>query len=65
MRAGHDSARAGASRRRHVALGETQALGERPGRATGPAGSALGALNLFLALFESVFFRSLIFGHCS
>ena len=42
-----------------------RALGARPGRAAGPVGSALGALSLFLAQFDSVFFRSLIFGHCS
>ena len=28
-------------------------------------GYALGALSLFLARFDSVFFRSQIFGHCS
>ena len=31
----------------------------------GPAGCALGARSLFLALFDSVFFQSHIFGHCS
>ena len=39
--------------------------GRAAGRAVGPAGSALGALSLFLARFDSVFFRSQIFGHCS
>ena len=35
------------------------------GRAAGPAGCALGARNLFLARFDSVFFQSQIFRHCS
>ena len=34
-------------------------------RAAGRAGCALGARSLFLARFDSVFFRSQIFGHCS
>ena len=45
--------------------GATRELGARPGRAAGPAGSALCALSLFLARFDSIFFQSLIFGHCS
>ena len=40
-------------------------LGRAAGRAAGPAGCALGAHSLFLARFDSVFFRSQIFGHCS
>ena len=50
---------AGASSRR---TGAWQGLAA--GRAAGPAGYALGALSLFLARFDSVFFRSHIFGHC-
>ena len=42
-----------------------QAGARAAGRAAGPAGCALGARNLFLARFDSVFFRSQIFGHCS
>ena len=42
-----------------------RALGAGPRRAAGPAGSALGALSLFLARFDSVFLWSLIFRHCS
>ena len=34
-------------------------------RAAGPVGCALGARILFLARFDSVFFRNHIFGHCS
>ena len=37
-----------------------RSLGARPGQ-----GCALGALGLFLARFDSVFFLSQIFGHCS
>ena len=46
--------------------GERGAWLERAaGRAAGPAGCTLGARNLFLARFDSVFFRSQLFGHCS
>ena len=44
---------------------DRQAGARAAGRAAGPAGYALGVRNLFLARFDSVFFRSQIFGHCS
>ena len=34
------------------------AVWARPGRAVGPMGCALGALGLFLAWFDSIFFPS-------
>ena len=41
-----------------VAAGAGRGRGERPGRAAGPAGYALGALGLFLTQFDSVLFLS-------
>ena len=43
-----------------VAGAQARGLGARAGQ-----GCALGALGLFLAWFDSVFFLSQIFGHCS
>ena len=56
-----------AGRARHAGWGARgrQARAHAAGRAAGPAGCALGARNLFLARFDSVFFQSQIFGHCS
>ena len=71
---GAASARAGGAGRAAQALAcgtgaqrVAWALGARPGRwARGLAkGCALGALSLFLTRFDSVFFLSQIFGHCS
>ena len=47
------------------AAGRLGRAGRATGRAAGPASCALGARSLFLARFDSVFFRSQIFGHCS
>ena len=64
---GHDAGARGAPRRQALRRGRTP--GARQGRTAGPAaepaGCALGALRLFLAQFDSVFFRSQIFRHCS
>ena len=66
-RVGHVGGRlAGAGGRVGRGRGATcKRQGRAAGRAARPAGCALGALCLFLAQFDSVFFRSQIFGHCS
>ena len=56
--AGSSSARQGAAGRGRERQGAAWARGLAKG-------CALGALSLFLALFDSVFFLSQIFGHCS